>query len=65
MKSLVDDLVVMCDEIVDETQSSIINPINGINYCLIAVVLLVTGCLLLLVVIVVKHCMKRGLTIPY
>lgn len=31
MKSLVDDLVVMCDGIVDETQSSIINPISGIK----------------------------------
>lgn len=31
IKSLVDDLVVMCDGIVDETQSSIINPISGIK----------------------------------
>ena len=39
MKSLVDHLVVTCDEIEDIPKIASINPSNGINYWLIAVVL--------------------------
>ena len=56
MKSLVDDLVVTCDRIADTPKSAVINPSDGINYWLIAVVLLSVACLLLLVVIVVNYC---------
>ena len=65
IKSLVDDLVVSCDETADTPETISINPSDGINYCLIAVVLLKIVCLLLLVVIVVKYSLKRELTISY
>ena len=61
MKSLVDDVVVTCDESED---TPVIIPINAINYWLIVVVLLAMACFLLLVVIVVKYCMKLRLTNP-
>ena len=64
MKNLADDLVVICDEIVDTPESAPINPSDGINYWFIVAVLLVMTYLLLLVIIAVKHNMKRRLTIP-
>ena len=63
MKSLADDLVVSCDEIVDTPETALINSSGGINHGLIAVVLLATACLLLLMVMVVKYYMKPRLTI--
>lgn len=64
MYSLVNDLVVICDETEDIPNSSSINLSNKISYWLIAVVLLATLCLLLLVTIFVKWYVKRGLTTP-
>ena len=58
MKSLADDVVVTYDEIVDTPKSAVINPSDGINYWLIAVILLAMGCLLFLVFIVVKYYMR-------
>ena len=49
MKSLADNVLVIWDEVVDTTKSAVINPSDGINYCLIAVILLALECLLLLV----------------
>ena len=46
MKSLVDDLVVTCEEIEGTLEIAVINPSNGINYWLIAVDLLATSCLI-------------------
>ena len=60
MKSLIDDLLVTCD---DTPASRLVSPSDGINYWLIAFVLLSIASLLLFVAIVVKYCMKRGLTI--
>ena len=60
MKSLFDDLAVTSDEIVDAAETAPINPSNGTNYWLIAVVLLALACLLLLVTIGVNYYMKRG-----
>ena len=40
MKSLVDDLVVTCDQIIDILELVVISSSNGINYWLIAAVLL-------------------------
>ena len=61
-KSCVDYVVVTCDEIEDTPESAVINPSNGINYCLITVVLLATACLLLLLVVIVKYYTKHGST---
>ena len=63
--SVVDDLVVTYAEMVDTLKSTIINPSNGINYQLVAIILLAIACLLLLVVNFVQQYMKHGLTIPY
>ena len=63
MKSIFDDLVVTCDEIINTPETISISLSGGINYWLIAVVLLAIACLLLLVV-VVKFNIKHGLTIP-
>ena len=76
--SLVDNLVVTCDEIEDmvrdlgypEPESAVINPSynskpHGINDWLIAIALLVIACLLLLVNMPVKYGMKCELTICY
>ena len=63
--SVVDDLVLTCAETVDTLKSTIINPSNGINYQLVAIILLAIACLLLLVVNFVQQYMKHGLTIPY
>lgn len=65
MKSPVNDLVVSCDEIEDTPKSVVINYSGGINYQLITAVLLAITCLLMMVAIIVKYYMKRGLTIPY
>lgn len=51
IKSLFDDLGVICDEIVDTPESASINSNDGMNYWLIAVIPLSIACLLLLVVI--------------
>ena len=64
MKSLFNDVAVTRDEIVDTPETTSIHPKNKANYWLIAVILLEIACLLLLVVIIVKFCMKHGLTIP-
>lgn len=53
-----------CEEIADTPETTWINPGDGMNYWRIAVVLIVIACLLLLVAIVVKYYIKRGLTIP-
>ena len=64
MKSLADDLVVTCDEILDTPDTTSINSNDKTNYWLIASVLLaVTWLLLLLAVIVVKYHVKDELTI--
>ena len=63
IKSLVDDLVVTCDEVVDTPKSTPISPSDGINYCLIHVVLLSIVGFLLFLAIVVKYYMKHGLII--
>ena len=65
VKSLVDDLVVTCDQFENIPESAVINPSNGINYWLLAVVLLAITCILLLVVKIVKYYMKPELTISY
>ena len=52
MKSLIDDLLVPYDVIADTQESAQINPSDGINYDLIAVVLISLAGLLLFVVIV-------------
>ena len=64
MKSLVDDLAVTCDEIIDTTENASVNPNDKANYCFIAIVLLAVVCLLLLVVIFVKYHIKHALKIP-
>ena len=56
--------MITCDETVDMAEATLINPDGKTNYWLIVVVLLAITCFLLLVVIVDKYCMKRGLTIP-
>ena len=63
MKSIVDDPIVPCDEIVDTPESGSVNPSNGINYWIIAFVLSAIAYLLLLMIIVVKYYMKNGLRI--
>ena len=64
IKSLADDLVVTCDEILDTPDTTSINSNDKTNYWLIASVLLaVTWLLLLLAVIVVKYHVKDELTI--
>lgn len=63
MKSHVDDIVVICDEIVDTSETTSINP-NDKKYWFVAVAILTIACLLLIVVIVVKYYIKRGLTVP-
>ena len=65
MKSLANDLINTCDEIVDTPNNIAINLNNGINYWFFTVVLLAIVCLLLLLAIVVKHYMKGGLAIPW
>ena len=62
MKRLADNLVVACDKTEDTPESAVISPSNGINSCLIHVVLLSMACLLLMLSVVVKYFMKRGLT---
>ena len=64
MKGLDDGLVVICDRTMDMSQTKSINPNDKTNYWFITVVLIAVVCLLLLVVIVDKWYMKRGLTIP-
>ena len=44
MKSLVDDVVVTCDKIVNIPENASISPNNGINYWFIAAVLCVCVC---------------------
>ena len=46
VKSLVDNLVVTCDEFENTPENSVINPSNGINYWLLAVVILAITCIL-------------------
>ena len=55
MKSIVVDLVVTCEEIVDTIESTTTNLGNKMFYWLIAVVLLVTAYLLFLGVMVVEQ----------
>lgn len=54
MKSLVNDLVVTCDEIVDTPESASINPNNEISYRLVAVLLLPIACLRMFVTTIVN-----------
>lgn len=63
-ESVVDDLVITCDETVDIPEATSINFNNEINYWFLSVVILQIACLLLLLVITVKYCMNCGLTIP-
>ena len=53
MKSIADDLVVTCDEIVDTPESVPSNLSDGIGYWLIAVVLVSIACSLMFVATVV------------
>lgn len=62
--SLVDDVLAICDEIVNTPESAVINSSNGINYWHIPVVLLAIGYLLRVMVIVVKYPIKPELTFP-
>ena len=64
-KSLVDDLAVTCNEMENIPENASINCSNGIIYWLVAFVLLAIACLLQLIVMAVKYCMKHDLTIPY
>ena len=65
VKSLVNDLIVTCDEIWDPTESVPIKMkwIDEVSYWLIAAVLLVPARLLLLAVIVIEYYLKCGLGI--
>ena len=63
IKSLIDDLVVTYDEIVNTQEDAPISSINGINYWLINVVVLSITCLLSVMFIVVKFYIKHGLII--
>ena len=63
MESLVDDLVVTYDEIVNMPKTTLIKPNRKTNYWFIAVVSLAIAFLLLLVVIVIKSYLKFGLKI--
>ena len=56
--------MIACDETVDLAETTLINPDDKSNNWLIVVVLLAITCFSLLVVIVDKYYMKRGLTIP-
>ena len=62
-ESLVHDLVVAFDETEDAPKSVVINSSTGTIYRLITVILLAISCLLLLVVVIFKYCMKRELEI--
>ena len=62
-ENLADDMVVTWDKIVNAATSAPINPTDGINLWLITVVLSAIACFLLLLVNIVKYCMKRKLTI--
>ena len=70
--SLVDELVVMCDEIEDMVENlNYVTPETTLINCnykascwVIAVVLLAIVCLLLVLVMVIKHYMKQEITIP-
>ena len=64
MKSLAYDPVVSCDEIMDTTETASIDSNHNPNCWVIAVVHLAITCLLLLLVITVKHHTKRGLAVP-
>lgn len=64
MKSLAYDPVVSCDEIMDTTETASIDSNHNPIYWVIAVVHLAITCLLLLLVINVKHHTKRGLAVP-
>ena len=63
-KSLIDDLVVLCDEILDTPNIVSVNSTKKTNHLLLGVALLATLCLKLLVVITVKYYIKHGLAIP-
>ena len=52
MKSLVDDVVVTCDKIVNIPENASISPNNGINYWFIAAVLCVCVCVCVCVFII-------------
>ena len=64
MKSLAYDPVVSSDEIMDTTETASIDSNHNPIYWVIAVVHLAITCLLLLLVITVKHHTKRGLAVP-
>ena len=64
MKSLAYDPVVSCDEIMDTTETASIDSNHNPIYWVIAVVHIAITCLLLLLVITVKHHTKRGLAVP-
>ena len=64
MESLAYDPVVSCDEIMDTTETASIDSNHNPIYWVIAVVHLAITCLLLLLVITVKHHTKRGLAVP-
>ena len=53
MKSIVDDILVTCDEIVDTPKSTPVNPSDGLDYWIVPVVILAIAVLLLFVPIVV------------
>lgn len=64
MKMLADNIVVTCDEIVDNPEIISIKSANKTNYWFIRVILLAITCLLFLTAIVVQYFMKRRLTYP-
>ena len=64
-KSLVDDLVVTYDEIVDMQETTSVIPHNKTNYRFITAALLGIECLILLVVIVVKYYENSEFTITF
>ena len=55
MESLVDDPVVTCDEVIDNSETFWINPNDFTSYWLIAVVLVAMTYLLLLIVIAPQY----------
>ena len=63
MKSLANDLVVTYNGIVYTPESALIDPGDGMNHSLIAVVLLSIACLLMFVAIIIKYYRKQGFKI--
>ena len=64
-KSIIDDLKVLCDEILDTPKLALISSTDKTSYLLLPVVLLGVVCWVLAVVITAKYYMKLGLINPW